>query len=269
VTPAGWLDFLRRYFSGFAIYRNTPGSDPMKACHANWPGIAANLVSSAVNSVEWALPAMVRAIIRDVPRFHGADSTLKLTDDPDLSAHLAHAAHDFALCHELAHVAAADFAAPDEERADSRALAAYLHGPRQKLYGDLIPDSGLNAVIAPFAFASAVRSLLAARAYVFRQISMDAARIDTRRRGYARMAERSRALWRPSLIAATSLSDTLDEADFDRQLERVQVLLGQLLDYEERFVADGVSSIAMADYHAAVRAALQGEHDELAANASI
>lgn len=129
VCPLGWLEFIHRYFAAFgATYPQLGRGDTSwrSHCDAAFGGIAVNLIASAANGIDYVIPAQVDAIVRELPEFSTAPATFVSVSESSLSRDLAYAAHDFALCHEVAHIAAGDHrSVPDEFRADEWGLAAY------------------------------------------------------------------------------------------------------------------------------------------------
>jgi|GEM_PF-4329884 len=148
ISPLGWLEFIHRYFAGFATYLKIPNFQEegvIQYCQGSWLNIAANLIASDVNRMDYFIPDMIKKIIEDVPAFNASHGDFEHTNETNLSQDLSYAAHDFSICHEIAHIVANDLDLPDEKRADRWGLAAYFGswGRRPALHLDICRHDSL------------------------------------------------------------------------------------------------------------------------------
>ena len=237
ICPLGWVEFLHTYFAGFANYWSLMDRDEesrASSCKANWLGIAANLIASTVCEIDYFLPSMIEGLVENTPEFSGAYRHFSAVTESPISTDLAYAAHDFALCHEIAHIAARDFEAPDEYRADKWAVDAYFGswGRRPALHVDLAQLDPLKASIGPFAFTCALRAILAGRAVITKAIAGSPEKARRRANTYRESASRSRTML--ELLAAKTgqfIRDPSDE-EFRRQQRDVTAFCSGLLGYE-------------------------------------
>jgi len=199
ITPLGWIEFVHRFYGAFGRawdFESPARIDWNECCADAWNAISANLIASLETEVDHDLPGLVEAVATEVPFFRGALVVLTASDETDLSRDLARAAQDFAICHEVAHIAAQDETSPDEVRADRWGLAAYIGSwPLQlPLHLNVARADDLRAALGPLAFSWAVQCLLAARVHVARASGQPPEVVERRLRVLRAGIERSQAL---------------------------------------------------------------------------
>ena len=268
ISPLGWLEFIHRYFAGFNAYlgiERSSGKEKREHCHGPWRSIAANLIASEVNRMDYFLPVMIDKIIDNVPEFTGADGDFREVSETDLSRDFAYAAHDFAICHEIAHIVADDFDLPDEERADRWGVAAYFGswGRRPALHLDICRNDALRASVGPFVFSCAVRALLAARAAVSSRL--DNGESHTLNAHYSTMGNRSRLLWAKTIEFQQAFVPEKDTDVYQKELAQLESVLSHLLDYEVAF-ADFLKKLNPESCRLAAKAAIAAETEALASD---
>ncbi|HWE02906.1 MAG TPA: hypothetical protein VG326_10905 [Tepidisphaeraceae bacterium] len=263
ISPLGWLEFVYRYFTEFGRCvdqsAKTP-ADMREVSSKGWLSITANVIASSCDGLDYFLPEMVKAIKNTVACFADAEGDFDAKRQNELAGDLCYAAHDFALCHEVAHIAASDFTNPDESRADRWGLAAYLGswGRRPLLHMHIGNSNGTRAIVGPIGFGSAGRSLLATKALIERRLRLNS---PGRNRGLAvftAFAERSRWL----LARAISLRDHHIQKENPVVAkdagDRLLSLIEQLASYEMGF-AEFNASLKTEDCEEARRAAVAAE----------
>ena len=235
ISPLGWLEFIHRYFAGFNAFlevSSAPEDQIQTHCKGTWLNIAANLIASDVNRMDYFLPVMIDKIVQEVPEFTEAHGNFKDTSETQLSRDLAYAAHDFAICHEMAHIAADDFDAPDEERADRWGIATYFGswGRRPPLHMGICRNDALRASIGPFAFSCALRALIGARIAISKRLGHEKTHVQ-----YSIMGDRSRSLWTKTVEFREAYLPEIKTESHAKEVARVDSLLSHLLDYEVAF----------------------------------
>ena len=188
---------------------------------------------------------MSDAIARDVAFFENAAADFSEEGTTTRATDLAYAAQDFALCHEVAHIAAQDFAAPDEARADRWGLAAYygswgrrpalLLGDLQLVEGSLGRNDPTRAAMGPIAFSCILRSLLCARVLVAQKLGpVVAGSLKTPSR-YSAVAQRSREIVLTTLNHRACFVRNPETPDEKAAFARLNATLDTLLRFEVAF----------------------------------
>ena len=240
VSPLGWLEFIHRYFSEFGQCLEqsvAPSAGMREVCRAGWMGIAANLIASSCNEMDYFIPQMVDAIIQHDESFSNAQGDFRITRQTDLAADLAYASHDFALCHEVAHIAAEDYQEPDEDRADEWGLAAYFGswGRRPALHLHIGMSNATRAAVGPIVFGSAIRSLLAARGIICKRLQEAGSPVRIGPRQYSDFAQRSRSLLLKTVAARNHHASFETDDEATAAWQQFEALFKNLADYEIAF----------------------------------
>ena len=200
VTPLGWLEYLHRYFAAFDYatdgMRKLDQPLPDEVGRQAFLSILVILIASHACTLDYFLPQMVDTITKDVDFFEHAGADFSEDATSSRATDLAYAAQDFALCHEVAHIAAQDFTDPDEARADLLGLIAYYGSwsRRPALHLELGQNDPTRAAMGPIAFSCILRSLLCARVLVAQKLGDRVAASFAKPHRYSAIAQRSREI---------------------------------------------------------------------------
>ena len=222
----------------------------------DWLGIAANLIASTVECADYALPGIIERIVGEVPEFSTGHAEFSKVDEDETSRDLAYAAQDFAICHEVGHVAARDFSDPDEVRADRWGVAAYFGswGHRLPLHMAIVRSDPLRASIGPFAFSCALRSMLAARVLISQRLGDESGKSKRQIQTYRAVMARSHSLLAETDARTAQFVRDPNDVGFRIEQARVLALFDALARYEKAFGAS-LASLSQATCAKALAAA--------------
>ena len=248
VVPLGWVEFLHTYFAGFGPWVKNPLVADPGVGDGYWLRIAANMIASSPAESsqfcvspgfkDYDLPEMTDQVVAQVPAFSTAKASFAKVDESPFSKQLAYGANEFAICHEVAHIAAKDFSNRNECRADLWGLAAYFGSwPLQRaLYTDLAQTQAIRAAVAPFAFIAALRAYLNARTLLTGRIYTEPSRFQRMKEVSSLNSNRLAELRDRNLAIMNDRLSKLNNVD-PKENELIQNLFVLLSAYENAFLS--------------------------------
>ena len=237
ITPLGWLEYLQRYFAAFDFPDKNEDAKTRPVREDAFNRILVSLIASHATQLDYAVPQMIDAIVQRVQFFEVSATDFSVSNTTNRANDLAYAAQDFALCHEVAHIAAQDFASPDEARADRWGLVAYYGswGQRLALHLELGQHDPTRAAMGPIAFSCILRSLLSARVLVAQKLGSvvsDSLKSPSR---FSIVAQRSREIVLATLEHRALFVSDLSEPEEKQTFARLSATLNSLLEFEVAF----------------------------------
>lgn len=241
ITPLGWLEYLQRYFASFdsccvSLGEKEDGAT-LRENQEAFNRILVSLIASHATQLDYAIPQMIDAIIENVQFFETAAKDFSTACSTTRGNDLAYAAQDFALCHEVAHIAAQDFANPNEARADLWGLAAYYGSWEQRpsLHLELGEHNPTRAAMGPIAFSCILRSLLSARVLVAQKLGSATPTSLKSPSRYSIVARRSREIVLATLDYRALFISEPSKPREKEAFARLSATLVSLLDFEVAF----------------------------------